>query len=183
MKILKLLILGVIAMNAQAGPVVEMNTSEGMIEIELNEEKAPISVANFLKYVDAGHYDGTIFHRVIKGFMIQGGGFDPQMQQKPVGQPIKNEADNGLSNVTGSIAMARTNDPHSATAQFFINTVDNGRLDFSNPTPSGWGYTVFGQVTSGLDVVKKIEATATGQKGMHGDVPLEPIVIQSVKRK
>lgn len=156
---------------------VEMTTSMGTIVIELDAEKAPKSVENFLKYVQDGFYDGTIFHRVINGFMVQGGGFDVEMKQKAVRAPIENEASNGLSNRAMTLAMARTNDPNSATAQFFINLVDNQRLD---KNPMNAGYTVFGKVVSGDDVVKKIATVKTGSKGMYGDVPVEAVVIQKV---
>jgi len=159
-----------------ANPVVVMETSLGTIKIELNEEKAPISVKNFLSYVDDKFYDGTIFHRVIDGFMIQGGGFEPGMKQKTTKAPIKNESGNGLSNVRGSVAMARTNDLDSATSQFYINVVDNsGKLD----TPK---YCVFGKVIEGMDVVDKIRAVKTATKGRFGDVPVEDVVIKSVTR-
>jgi len=163
-------------------PKVRMTTSAGIVEIELDAKRAPLSTENFLNYVDEGAYDGTIFHRVIPRFMIQGGGFTPGMQQKPTGKPIKNEADNGLKNTAGTIAMARTGDPHSATAQFFINTVDNPFLDHRDKSTQGWGYTVFGRVTSGMDVVKKIEAVPTGNRGMHQNVPREDVVIQKIER-
>lgn len=155
-----------------------LETSKGNITIELNEEKAPATVANFLKYVNDGFYNGTIFHRVIPNFMVQGGGFTPGMVQKDVGAPIKNEADNGLSNVRGSIAMARTSDPHSATAQFFINHKDNGFLDHTAPTTQGWGYCAFGLITDGMDVVDAIAGVSTGNQGGHGDVPTENITIE-----
>ncbi|MDO4699674.1 MAG: peptidylprolyl isomerase [Moraxella sp.] len=162
-------------------PVVEFDTTHGQIVIELNAEKAPVTVANFLDYVQSGHYDGTIFHRVIDGFMIQGGGMDADMNEKRTGTPIKNEADNGLKNDVGTIAMARTSDPHSATAQFFINVKNNDFLNYSSPTPQGWGYAVFGKVTDGMDVVNQIKAVPTGRYGYHSDVPREPIVINSAK--
>jgi len=158
-------------------PHVKLETSLGDIVIELNQEKAPNTVANFLSYVNDGFYDGTIFHRVIKDFMIQGGGFTEDFVQKTPKAPIKNEANNGLSNVTGSVAMARTGDPHSATAQFFINTVDNNFLDFRGEEGPAWGYAVFGKVIEGMDVVDKIRAVATGNKNGHGDVPNENVVI------
>jgi peptidyl-prolyl cis-trans isomerase B (cyclophilin B) len=161
--------------------MITMHTTHGEITIELDREKAPVTVANFLAYVDAGHYDGTLFHRVIPGFMIQGGGFDAKMNQKPTRAPVRNEADNGLSNEAGTIAMARTSDPHSATAQFFINLKDNDFLDHAGSTPNAFGYCVFGRVTSGMDVVKKIAQVKTGAQGMHRDVPLEPVVIQKVE--
>ncbi len=164
-----------------ANPVVVMETSMGTITIELDQAKAPITVENFLKYVDDGFYGGTVFHRVIPTFMIQGGGFTPDLKQKPTRPPIKNEAKNGLKNVRGSIAMARTNDPHSASAQFFINVRDNHGLDY--PGQDGWGYAVFGKVIDGMDAVDKIKDVATGQKGRMGDVPVEDVVITSVKRK
>ena len=157
---------------------VELDTSAGTIRIELDDAKAPLSVANFVDYVSKGHYDGTVFHRVIKGFMIQGGGFEPGMKQKPTGAPIANEANNGLKNVHYTIAMARTSAPHSATAQFFINTTDNDFLNFKSESPQGWGYAVFGKVVSGTDVVDAIEGVRTGRRGMHDDVPVEDVVIR-----
>ncbi|QIR14161.1 peptidylprolyl isomerase [Shewanella aestuarii] len=160
--------------------MITLHTNLGDITLQLNEEKAPLTSANFLQYVQDGFYDGTIFHRVIDGFMIQGGGFTEDMGQKRVNAAIKNEANNGLSNRKGSIAMARTSDPHSATAQFFINVNDNTFLDFKSETTQGWGYCVFGEVVEGLDIVDKIKAVATGNRGMHQDVPLEAVVIQSV---
>ena len=160
---------------------VKLTTNHGDITLKLDAEKAPKTVANFLAYVEAGHYNGTIFHRVIKNFMIQGGGFVQGMDQKPTQAPIENEAANGLKNKRGSIAMARTNDPHSATAQFFINVVDNDFLDFRAPSGQGWGYCVFGKVTEGLDVVDKIRAVATGNKGFHQDVPKEDVVIEKAE--
>jgi peptidyl-prolyl cis-trans isomerase B (cyclophilin B) len=158
--------------------MVELHTNHGVIKLELDAEKAPKSVENFLNYVKAGHYDNTVFHRVIDGFMIQGGGFEPGMKQKPTAEPITNEANNGLKNVNGSVAMARTNDPHSATAQFFINVNDNDFLNHSSPTPQGWGYTVFGKVVDGLDIVEKIKKVKTGSKGFHQDVPADDVVIE-----
>ena len=152
-------------------------TSLGTITIALDAEKAPVSVKNFLGYVRSGHYDGTVFHRVIKGFMIQGGGFEPGMKQKSTGAPITNEANNGLRNRHYTIAMARTSDPHSATAQFFINTADNDFLDHTAPSAQGWGYAVFGKVVEGTDVVDAIEKVRTGRSGFHNDVPLENVVI------
>jgi peptidyl-prolyl cis-trans isomerase B (cyclophilin B) len=160
-------------------PMVKFHTRFGVITLELDAEKAPETVKNFLSYVEAGHYDGTIFHRVIKNFMIQGGGMLPDMSQKPTQAQIKNEAKNGLKNVRGSVAMARTGDPHSATAQFFINTVDNDFLDY--PGQDGWGYCVFGKVSDGLDVVEKIRAVATGRSGYHSDVPVEAILIDKAE--
>ncbi|MCB1606601.1 MAG: peptidyl-prolyl cis-trans isomerase [Xanthomonadales bacterium] len=154
---------------------VKLHTNHGEITIELDAERAPASVRNFLAYVESGHYDNTVFHRVIRGFMIQGGGFEPGMKQKPTGEPIENEAANGLKNERGSIAMARTNAPHSATAQFFINVADNGFLD--HPGQDGWGYAVFGKISDGMDVVDKIEAVKTGNRGFHADVPAEDVLI------
>ena len=159
---------------------VTMETSMGVITLELDSEKAPESTANFVAYATSGHYDGTIFHRVIPGFMIQGGGFDVNMQQKPTNAPIKNEADNGLRNLTGTIAMARTNDPHSATSQFFINVADNAFLDHKSPSPQGWGYAVFGKVTDGMGPIMAIENVPTGNKGGHQNVPVEPVIINKV---
>ena len=159
---------------------VEMQTSAGTLRIELDDEKAPKSVANFLAYVASGHFDGTVFHRVIKGFMLQGGGFEPGMKQKPTLAPIANEANNGLKNKRYTLAMARTSDPHSATAQFFINTVDNGFLDFRSENVQGWGYAVFGRVVDGTGVVDAIEKVATGRKGGHDDVPVADVVIERV---
>ncbi|MBX9870818.1 MAG: peptidyl-prolyl cis-trans isomerase [Burkholderiaceae bacterium] len=162
-----------------SNPQVELQiTGFGTITIELDAAKAPNSVANFLAYVNKGHYDGTVFHRVIPGFMIQGGGFAPGMSQKPTDKPIDNEANNGLKNDKYTLAMARTNDPHSATAQFFINVADNGFLNHTAPSAQGWGYAVFGKVVAGTDVVDKIAAVKTGQKGFHGDVPKEDVVIE-----
>lgn len=157
---------------------VKFTTNHGDILIELDAEKAPLSAANFLAYVRSGHYDGTVFHRVIKGFMIQGGGFEPGMKQKPTEAPIQNEANNGLKNAHYTLAMALTNAPHSATAQFFINTTNNGFLDFKSESPSGWGYAVFGRVIQGQDVVDKIEKSKTASRGGHGDVPVEDVVIE-----
>jgi peptidyl-prolyl cis-trans isomerase B (cyclophilin B) len=156
---------------------VVLTTSMGAITLELDAKKAPKSVENFLAYVKAGHYDGTIFHRVMDNFMIQGGGFNDKMVQKPTKAAIKNEADNGLKNNKYTIAMARTNDPHSATAQFFINVADNDFLNFSSPTERGWGYAVFGKVTAGIDVVDNIKKVKTGNNGFHQNVPLEPVTI------
>lgn len=162
-------------------PYVELETTMGNIVIELNQEKAPNTVANFLEYVKSGHYDGTIFHRVIDGFMIQGGGMDANMKEKSTNTPIQNEADNGLKNEVGTIAMARTSDPHSATAQFFINVKDNSFLNFSGKNPQGWGYAVFGKVTEGMDIVNKIKGVPTGKYGFHADVPTTPVVITHAK--
>ena len=150
----------------------------GIIALELDDAKAPKSVENFLAYVKSGHYDGTIFHRVINGFMIQGGGFTPDMQQKPTNAPIENEATNGLKNDIYTIAMARTSEPHSASAQFFINVKNNDFLNHTAPTPRGWGYAVFGRVTSGQDVVDAIKGVPTGRRGYFDDVPLEAVVIE-----
>jgi peptidyl-prolyl cis-trans isomerase B (cyclophilin B) len=157
---------------------VQLETSAGTLRIELDTERAPLSSQNFVDYVKAGHYDGTVFHRVIKGFMIQGGGFEPGMKQKPTLKPIANEARNGLKNQKYTLAMARTSDPHSATAQFFINTKDNGFLDHTAESAQGWGYAVFGRVVDGTEVVDAIEGVATGRKGFHDDVPLEDVVIR-----
>ncbi len=159
--------------------MVKLETSMGEILIELNVAKAPKTVANFLAYVDSGHYNGTIFHRVINGFMIQGGGLTEAMKEKQTLKPIENEANNGLSNEAYTIAMARTMDPHSATSQFFINVSQNAFLNHTAKTPQGWGYAVFGKVVQGQDVVDQIKAVATGRKGMHDDVPLTPVVITS----
>ena len=158
--------------------MVELHTNHGVIKLELDAGKAPKSVENFLAYVKAGHYDNTVFHRVIDGFMIQGGGFEPGMNQKPTDAPVNNEANNGLKNDNGTIAMARTNDPHSATAQFFINVKDNDFLNHSSPTPQGWGYAVFGKVVEGLEVVDAIRKVKTGSKGFHQDVPVDDVVIE-----
>ena len=160
--------------------MVEMTTSKGVITLELDAEKAPLTVANFLEYVNSGHYDSTIFHRVIPGFVIQGGGMESGMREKATRPPIENEADNGLTNQTGTIRMARTNDPHSATSQFFINLKDNSFLDHTEKTGSGWGYAVFGRVTSGMEVVEAIAAVQTGNSGFHQDVPVEDIVVEKV---
>lgn len=157
---------------------VQLHTNHGLITLELDAEKAPKTVENFLTYVKQGHYDNTVFHRVIDGFMIQGGGFAPGMVQKPTLAPVENEANNGLKNVRGSVAMARTNDPHSASAQFFVNVADNDFLNFSAPTPQGWGYAVFGKVVDGLDVLESIRQVKTGTKGFHQDVPLEDVVLE-----
>jgi len=156
---------------------VELQTNHGTIRVELDDAKAPKTVANFLAYVENGHYNGTVFHRVIKGFMVQGGGFEPGMKQKPTVEPIQNEANNGLKNDHYTLAMARTSAPHSASAQFFINTTDNDFLNFKSESPNGWGYAVFGKVIAGKEVVDAIEGVKTGNKGGHGDVPLEDVVI------
>ncbi|MDE1950654.1 MAG: peptidyl-prolyl cis-trans isomerase [Burkholderiales bacterium] len=155
---------------------VQLETTAGTIRVELDDERAPLSVANFLDYVKRGHYDGTVFHRVIPGFMIQGGGFEPGMKQKPTAKPIANEAKNGLKNAHYTLAMARTSDPHSASSQFFINTTDNGFLDNSR-AQDGWGYAVFGRVIAGTEIVDAIEKVKTGRKGFHDDVPLEDVCI------
>jgi peptidyl-prolyl cis-trans isomerase B (cyclophilin B) len=156
---------------------VELQTTHGVIRAELDEEKAPKTVANFLAYVKAGHYDGTVFHRVIPGFMIQGGGFESGMRQKPTQAPVANEADNGLRNDKYTLAMARTSVPDSATSQFFINGKDNDFLNFKSKTPQGWGYAVFGKVVGGTEVVDAIERVATGRRGGHDDVPVDDVVI------
>lgn len=161
--------------------MVRLNTSLGTITIELDSAKAPLTVANFLEYVAAGHYNNTVFHRVIDGFMVQGGGFEPGMKQKPTRAPIRNEADNGLKNAAYTVAMARTPDPHSASAQFFINIADNDFLDFRAATPNEYGYCVFGRVVQGQDVVDKIRKVTTGTRGLHRDVPLEDVVIKSAE--
>lgn len=159
--------------------MIKFTTNHGDILIELNEEKAPVSCENFKQYVTDGHYDGTIFHRVIKGFMIQGGGFMPDMMQKATRDNIENEAKNGLSNKRGTLAMARTMEPHSASSQFFINVKDNDFLDY--PGQDGWGYCVFGEVTEGMDVIDSIEQVTTGNSGGHGDVPVEPVVVEKAE--
>ncbi len=162
-----------------ANPLVELKTNQGSIVLELDAAKAPISVDNFLQYVKSGFYNGTIFHRVIDGFMVQGGGMDKEMNEKSTRAPIKNEGKNGLKNVTGSIAMARMRDPNSASAQFFINLVDNGPLDY--PSPDGYGYAVFGKVIKGMDVVQAIAKVQTGNAGFHQNVPTTPVIIESAK--
>ena len=164
------------------GTQVDIETSKGMIRVELDEAKAPISSKNFLEYVDAGHYDGTVFHRVIPGFMVQGGGFEPGMRQKPTKATITNEANNGLKNDKYTLAMARTSAPHSASSQFFINATDNTFLNFSAETASGWGYAVFAKVVSGSEVVDAIEKVRTGNKGGHGDVPLDDVTLIKASR-
>ena len=163
---------------ADPAPKVKLATSMGDIVVELNPDKAPKSVANFLQYVLEKHYDGTIFHRVIPGFMVQGGGFAPGMVQKNTDAPVENEAQNGLKNDNYTVAMARTSDPHSASAQFFINVADNGFLNHTAPTAQGWGYAVFGKVVGGTEVVDKIKAVKTGRKGFHDDVPKDDVVIE-----
>lgn len=160
---------------------VRMQTTHGDIVLELNEEKAPETVANFMSYVRDGFFDNTLFHRVINGFMIQGGGFEPGMQPKSTNAPIKNEADNGLPNETGTIAMARTQDPHSASSQFFINVNDNTFLNHQSPTPQGWGYCAFGKVVEGMDTVNKIKEVDTTTRAGHGDVPVEDVVIEKAE--
>lgn len=162
-------------------PQVELNTNKGRIVLELNSEKAPKTVANFLEYVKSGHYDGVIFHRVINNFMIQGGGFDVNFKEKSTRDSIDNEADNGLTNDVGTIAMARTQAPHSASAQFFINVNDNGFLNHKAKTQQGWGYAVFGKVVEGMDVVNAIKGVKTGNRGYHADVPVDNVVIESAK--
>ena len=157
---------------------VRLHTSHGAITLELDADKAPETVKNFLAYVEAGHYDNTIFHRVIDGFMIQGGGFEPGMKQKPTGEAIRNEASNGLKNEMGTIAMARTQQPHSATAQFFINVANNDFLNFRSEDLQGWGYCVFGRVSEGMEVVDRIRGVKTGSRGFHQDVPVEDVVIE-----
>ncbi|HHI93241.1 MAG TPA: peptidyl-prolyl cis-trans isomerase [Gammaproteobacteria bacterium] len=161
--------------------MIRLTTTMGNIDIELDFDKAPQSAANFEQYVKDGHFDGTIFHRVIDNFMIQGGGMLPDMSQKETRASIKNEADNGLKNVKGSVAMARTNDPHSASSQFFINVADNAFLDHSSPTPQGWGYAVFGKVVDGMDVVERMKAVATTSRAGHQDVPVDDILIEKAE--
>jgi peptidyl-prolyl cis-trans isomerase B (cyclophilin B) len=163
--------------------MVILHTNHGPITLELDAERAPKSVANFLTYVRAGHFDNTLFHRVIDGFMIQGGGFAPDFTQKPTRAPIENEATNGLKNARYTVAMARTSDPHSATAQFFINVADNGFLDHRSPDAKGWGYCVFGRVVGGADVVDRIKGLPTGNRGFHQDVPSENVVIERAEEK
>lgn len=167
-----------------ADPIVDVETNHGTFAIELNPAKAPKSVENFLRYVDAKHYDGTVFHRVISSFMVQGGGFDEKYERKATNAPIQNEGDNGLRNTKGTVAMARTGDPHSATAQFFVNVVDNGFLDHTSKDAQGWGYTVFGRVTEGMDVVEKIKSVKTGSRGSFPkDAPLDAVVIKQIRRR
>jgi cyclophilin family peptidyl-prolyl cis-trans isomerase len=176
-------VLGLVCSTALAGTQVQLNTSVGPITLELADDKAPRTVDNFLTYAREGFYNGTIFHRVIDGFMIQGGGFTASFQQKPTRAPVPNEADNGLKNLRGTIAMARTSDPHSATAQFFINVKDNAALDYKSSTPQGWGYAVFGKVIDGMEVVDKIRQVPTGAGGpgnRFSDVPTIPVVLESV---
>ena len=173
------LFLALLSLPAQAAPNVEMQTSAGTLIIELDAEKAPKTVQNFLSYAKDGFYNGTIFHRVIDGFMIQGGGFTQNMSEKPTAAPVENEARNGLKNQRGTLSMARRSDPHSATAQFFINHKDNTSLDY--PSPDGWGYAVFGRVVKGMDVVDKIAKVPTGNRPPYRNVPVEPVTILSVK--
>jgi cyclophilin family peptidyl-prolyl cis-trans isomerase len=169
---------------AMAATVVDVTTNHGTFTIELDSAKAPASVANFLAYLDAGHYDGTIFHRVIATFMVQGGGYDQVYEKRPVRAPIQNEADNGVKNKRGTVAMARTGDPHSATAQWFVNVVDNAFLDHKGKEPQGWGYAVFGRVTEGMDVVDRIKNVPTGSNGpFNKDAPDTPVIIQRVRRR
>ena len=167
---------------AAVNPQVALVTSKGRIVIELFPQKAPATVKNFLSYVDAGFYDGTVFHRVIPKFMIQGGGLTPDMKKKPTEKSVSNEADNNLKNTRGSVAMARTGDPHSATSQFFINTADNDFLNYREKTPQGWGYAVFGRVSEGMTVVDAISGVKTGNSGMFRDVPVDTVVIEKVQR-
>lgn len=169
-----------LAAQAEENPRVLMETSHGEMTLELYPHKAPKTVENFLGYVEEDFYSGTVFHRVMEDFMIQGGGFDTDYQKKQTGEPITNEADNGLSNQRGTLAMARTGDPHSATAQFFINTVDNPNLDHSGKTPRGWGYAVFGKIVDGLDTLDRIAAVKTTSRGRMANVPMEPVIIQAV---
>jgi len=167
-----------------ADPIVDVVTNHGSFSIQLDPAKAPKSVANFLSYVDANHYAGTLFHRVISTFMVQGGGYDAQYERKPTQAPVENEAFNGLKNTKGTVAMARTNDPHSATAQFFVNVVDNAFLDHTSKDAQGWGYTVFGKVIEGMDTVDKIKGIKTGSAGpFQKDAPQTPVVIESIKRR
>jgi peptidyl-prolyl cis-trans isomerase B (cyclophilin B) len=161
--------------------MVKLHTNHGVITLELDAAKAPVTVENFLDYVKSGHFNNTVFHRVIDGFMIQGGGFEPGMKQKPTGEQIKNEADNGLKNDNYTVAMARTGDPHSATAQFFINIADNDFLNHTAPNTQGWGYCVFGKVTDGADIVDKIKGVKTGNKGGHQNVPVEDVIIEKAE--
>ena len=173
---------GAAAARAEGGnPMVKLTTNKGDIVLELDKAKAPATVENFLKYVKAGHYDGTVFHRVINGFMVQGGGMDKTMKERSTQAPIQNEADNGLKNKAYTVAMARTGDPHSATAQFFINVADNGFLDHTGKNPQGWGYAVFGKVVSGQEVVDAIKAVPTMTKGFHENVPVVPVIIEKAE--
>jgi len=161
--------------------MVKLHTNFGVITLDLDADKAPLTVSNFMRYVENGFYSNTVFHRVIDGFMIQGGGFEPGMKQKAAGEPVKNEADNQLKNDEYTVAMARTSNPHSATAQFFINVADNNFLNHTGATPQGWGYCVFGKVVGGAEVVDKIKKVKTGTRGMHQDVPLEDVMIQKAE--
>ncbi|HUF79864.1 MAG TPA: peptidylprolyl isomerase [Burkholderiales bacterium] len=161
--------------------MVKLHTNHGIITLELDAERAPGTVANFMEYVKSGHFDNTVFHRVIDGFMIQGGGFEPGMKQKPTRPPVRNEADNQIKNAAYTVSMARTADPHSASAQFFINVADNGFLDHKAPSQQGWGYCVFGRVSEGTEVVDKIKRVKTGTRGMHQDVPLEDVIIEKAE--
>ena len=161
--------------------MVKLHTNHGTITLQLDDERAPVTVANFLEYVKSGHFNNTVFHRVIDGFMIQGGGFEPGMKQKPTRPPVRNEADNQLKNAAYTVAMARTSEPHSASAQFFINVANNAFLDHKAPSAQGWGYCVFGKVTEGTDVVDKIKRVKTGTRGMHQDVPLEDVIIEKAE--
>lgn len=161
--------------------MIKLHTNHGVISLELDAAKAPDTAANFTQYVKDGHYNNTIFHRVIDGFMVQGGGFEPGMKQKPTREPVQNEANNGLKNDMYTVAMARTSAPHSASAQFFINVANNDFLNHSAPTPQGWGYCVFGQVVDGTDVVDKIRKVKTGSRGMHQDVPVEDVIIEKAE--
>ncbi len=161
--------------------MIKLHTNHGVISLELDAAKAPDTAANFIQYVKDGHYNNTVFHRVIDGFMVQGGGFEPGMKQKPTRDPVQNEANNGLKNDMYTVAMARTSAPHSASAQFFINVSNNDFLNHSAPTPQGWGYCVFGKVVDGTDVVDKIRKVKTGSKGMHQDVPLEDVIIEKAE--
>lgn len=182
--VITLLICLFFGQNAAAAdnPQAVINTSMGPVQLELFAEEAPVTVENFINYANSGFYDGTIFHRVISHFMIQGGGFTPDMQKKPTGEPIQNEAGNGLSNTRGTVAMARTNQPHSATAQFFINVQDNTNLDYTGEnSPRGWGYAVFGRVTSGMEVVDEIRLVETTVKPPYRDVPVEPVLIENIE--
>ena len=167
--------------SALATPTAIIHTSMGDITVELDEDRAPATVANFRRYAEDGFYNDTIFHRVIPGFMIQGGGHTADMKEKPTREPIANEAHNGLKNLRGTLSMARTSDPHSASSQFFINLVDNGYLNHTSKTQAGWGYAVFGKVVAGLDVIDKIAAVKTGRSGMHRDVPVEDVVIEKTE--
>ena len=167
--------------SVSATPKVELDTNKGRVVLELYPQLAPKTVKNFIRYVQDGFYAGTIFHRVIPNFMIQGGGFEKDMDRKPTDKPVDNEADNGLKNTRGTIAMARTSDPHSATSQFFINLVDNDFLNFRQKTPQGWGYAVFGKVVAGMDVVDSIAREKTGRRGPYQNVPVEPVIIRSAR--